>query len=107
MTRERPSPGRGSAASCSRCRARRCWATASSATTAASCASSPTIAPPSTRMGVELCLVIGGGNIIRGSTLAAAGVERSTADYMGMLGTVINALAVQSVIEQHAASRPG
>lgn len=50
---------------------------------------------------VELCIVIGGGNIIRGSTLAAAGVERSTADYMGMLGTVINALAVQSVIEQH------
>jgi uridylate kinase len=53
------------------------------------------------RLGIELCLVIGGGNIIRGSTLAAAGVERSTADYMGMLGTVINALAVQSVIEQH------
>jgi uridylate kinase len=52
-------------------------------------------------MGVELCLVIGGGNIVRGNTLAAAGVERSTADYMGMLGTVINALAVQSVIEQH------
>jgi uridylate kinase len=52
-------------------------------------------------MGVQLCLVIGGGNIIRGSTLASAGVERSTADYMGMLGTVINALAVQSVIEQH------
>ena len=50
-------------------------------------------------MGVELCLVIGGGNIIRGGTLAAAGVERATADYMGMLGTVINALAVQSVIE--------
>jgi uridylate kinase len=53
-------------------------------------------------MGVQLCLVIGGGNIIRGSTLAGAGVERATADYMGMLGTVINALAVQSVIEQHA-----
>jgi uridylate kinase len=52
------------------------------------------------RLGIELCLVIGGGNIIRGSTLAAAGVERSSADYMGMLGTVINALAVQSVIEQ-------
>ena len=52
-------------------------------------------------MGVELCLVIGGGNIIRGNTLAGAGVERSTADFMGMLGTVINALAVQSVIEQH------
>ncbi len=53
------------------------------------------------KMGVELCLVIGGGNMIRGSTLADAGVERTTADYMGMLGTVINALAVQSVIEQH------
>jgi uridylate kinase len=51
-------------------------------------------------MGVELCLVIGGGNIIRGSSMAGAGVERATADYMGMLGTVINALAVQSVIEQ-------
>ncbi len=51
-------------------------------------------------MGVELCLVIGGGNIIRGSTLAAAGVERATADYMGMLGTVINALALQDVLER-------
>ena len=51
-------------------------------------------------MGVEVCLVIGGGNMIRGSTLAAAGVERASADYMGMLGTVINALAVQSVMEQ-------
>jgi uridylate kinase len=51
-------------------------------------------------IGVQLCMVIGGGNIIRGGTLAAAGVERATADYMGMLGTVINALAVQSVIEQ-------
>ncbi|MCB2052764.1 MAG: UMP kinase [Geminicoccaceae bacterium] len=50
--------------------------------------------------GVQICLVIGGGNIVRGGTLAAAGVERSSADYMGMLGTVINALAIQSVIEQ-------
>jgi uridylate kinase len=51
-------------------------------------------------LGVQICMVIGGGNIIRGSTMALAGVERATADYMGMLGTVINALAVQSVIEQ-------
>jgi uridylate kinase len=51
-------------------------------------------------LGVELCLVIGGGNIVRGAALASAGVERASADYMGMLGTVINALAVQSVIEQ-------
>ncbi len=51
-------------------------------------------------LGVEICMVIGGGNIIRGAALAGAGVERASADYMGMLGTVINALAVQSVIEQ-------
>ena len=51
-------------------------------------------------LGIEICLVIGGGNIIRGAALASAGVERASADYMGMLGTVINALAVQSVIEQ-------
>lgn len=51
--------------------------------------------------GVEQCLVIGGGNLIRGDTLAAAqGIERANADYMGMLATVINALAVQSVLEQ-------
>ncbi|MCB2010395.1 MAG: UMP kinase [Geminicoccaceae bacterium] len=51
-------------------------------------------------LGVEICIVIGGGNIIRGASLASAGVERTSADYMGMLGTVINAIAVQSVIEQ-------
>ncbi len=51
-------------------------------------------------MGIELCVVIGGGNIMRGTQLASAGVERASADYMGMLGTVINALAIQSVIEQ-------
>ncbi len=51
-------------------------------------------------MDVQICLVIGGGNIVRGNSIAATGVERATADYMGMLGTVINALAVQSVIEQ-------
>ena len=50
--------------------------------------------------GVQICMVIGGGNMIRGAALAAAGVERSSADYMGMLGTVINAIAVQSVIEK-------
>jgi uridylate kinase len=51
-------------------------------------------------LGVEVCLVIGGGNIMRGTGAMAAGIERATADYMGMLGTVINALAVQSVIEK-------
>jgi uridylate kinase len=51
--------------------------------------------------GIEQCLVIGGGNIVRGDTVAASqGIERANADYMGMLATVINALAVQSVLER-------
>jgi uridylate kinase len=49
--------------------------------------------------GVQICLVIGAGNIFRGVSSAAAGIERTSADYMGMLATVINALAVQSVLE--------
>ena len=50
--------------------------------------------------GVEVCLVIGGGNIFRGMSGAAAGMERATGDYMGMLATVMNALAMQSALEQ-------
>jgi uridylate kinase len=50
--------------------------------------------------GVEQCLVIGGGNIVRGDQAVANGIERVTGDYMGMLATVVNALAVQSVLEQ-------
>ncbi len=50
--------------------------------------------------GVEQCLVIGGGNMVRGEQYVANGIERTTGDYMGMLATVINALAVQSVLEQ-------
>ena len=49
--------------------------------------------------GASVGLVIGGGNIVRGRQLSEMGVERVTADYMGMLGTVINALAVQDVLE--------
>ena len=49
--------------------------------------------------GIELCLVVGGGNIFRGVSVAAAGMERASADYMGMLATVMNALAVQSMLE--------
>lgn len=51
-------------------------------------------------LGAEIAIVIGGGNILRGSEVAKAGVDRSTADYMGMLGTVINGLALQSALEQ-------
>jgi hypothetical protein len=52
------------------------------------------------RQGVELCLVIGGGNIFRGLSMAGRGMERASADYMGMLGTVMNALAMQSALEK-------
>jgi uridylate kinase len=50
--------------------------------------------------GIELCLVIGGGNIFRGISGAAKGMERATADYMGMLATVINAMAIQAMLEK-------
>lgn len=53
-----------------------------------------------TSLGTEVCLVIGGGNIFRGISGAAQGLERSTADYMGMLATVMNALAMQGALER-------
>lgn len=52
------------------------------------------------RQGVQVCLVIGGGNIFRGVSAAAAGMDRAQADYMGMLATVMNALAVQNALEK-------
>jgi uridylate kinase len=48
----------------------------------------------------ELAVVVGGGNIIRGQRLANTGINRATADYMGMLGTVINAMALQDILEE-------
>ncbi len=51
-------------------------------------------------LGVEVCLVIGGGNIFRGVAGAAKGMERATADYMGMLATVMNSLAMQGALER-------
>jgi len=51
-------------------------------------------------MGVEVCLVVGGGNIYRGMSGAAQGMERASADYMGMLATVLNALALQNQLEK-------
>ena len=50
--------------------------------------------------GVELCLVVGGGNIFRGVSLAGKGMDRANADYMGMLATVMNALALQGALEK-------
>ena len=51
-------------------------------------------------MGLQICMVIGGGNIFRGLQGSAQGMERTTADYMGMLATVMNALAMQSALEE-------
>ena len=51
-------------------------------------------------LGVHLALVVGGGNIIRGTSASREGLDRVSADYMGMLGTVINALALQDVLEK-------
>lgn len=51
-------------------------------------------------MGVQVCLVVGGGNIFRGVSVGASSIERASADYMGMLATVMNALALQSVLER-------
>lgn len=51
-------------------------------------------------LGVEICLVVGGGNIFRGAVAAEEGLERASADYMGMLATVINALCLQHCLEQ-------
>ena len=51
------------------------------------------------RLGIEVAIVIGGGNIFRGAGLAGAGMDRATGDYMGMLATVMNALALQDALE--------
>ncbi|MEO1013618.1 MAG: UMP kinase [Pseudomonadota bacterium] len=50
-------------------------------------------------LGAEMCIVVGGGNIFRGVSQAASGMERASADYMGMLATVMNALALQNALE--------
>ena len=52
------------------------------------------------RMDVEVALVIGGGNIFRGIAASASGMERASADYMGMLATMLNALALQNALEK-------
>jgi uridylate kinase len=59
------------------------------------------IAQTRSELDVQLAIVIGGGNIWRGTTGVGAGMDRATADYMGMLATVINALALQDAIERH------
>ena len=53
--------------------------------------------------GVEVAVVVGGGNFFRGAELSSRGMDRGRADYMGMLGTVMNALALQDFLEQAGA----
>src|ERR687892_266867 len=53
------------------------------------------------QLGVQTAVVIGGGNLFRGLAASARGMDRATADYMGMLATVINALALQDALEHH------
>ncbi|MHB1875428.1 MAG: UMP kinase [Streptosporangiaceae bacterium] len=53
-----------------------------------------------TRLGIQVAVVVGGGNMFRGAALSERGIDRSRADYMGMLGTVINCLALQDVLEK-------
>jgi uridylate kinase len=55
------------------------------------------------KAGIEICVVVGGGNIFRGAALAEAGMERASADYMGMLATVMNALPISAA---RRSSRP-
>ena len=59
------------------------------------------IAKVRSELGTEIAVVVGGGNIWRGTTGAGAGMDRATADYMGMLATVINGLALQDALERH------
>ena len=53
------------------------------------------------RQGIQVCVVVGGGNIFRGISGAAAGMERASADYVGMLATVMNALTMQHALEEN------
>jgi uridylate kinase len=62
------------------------------------------VAEATDRLGVEVGVMVGGGNIWRGATGAAEGMDRATSDHMGMLGTVINALALQDALERHGRS---
>ena len=59
------------------------------------------------KLGIQVCLVIGGGNIFRGISAAAGGMDRAQADYMGMLATVMNALAMQNALERLRRADPG
>ena len=78
----------------------RCSAAARSASTPTSCRPSPARSPRSSRTGVQVAVVTGGGNFFRGAELQQRGMDRARADYMGMLGIVMNCLALQDFLEK-------
>ena len=92
-----------SVASCSSCRARRS-AAATSASTPTSCSGVAAEIAVAVRAGVQVAIVVGGGNFFRGAELSQRGLDRARADYMGMLGTVMNCLALQDFLEQAGVS---
>ena len=97
--------GRGS---CSSCPARRSPARPATASTARSSSYvADEIVDVRDDLGVDIAVVVGGGNIWRGMTGAGAGMDRAQADYMGMLATVINALALQDTLERLGPADPG
>ena len=78
----------------------RCSAAARSASTPTSFRRSPARSPTSPATGVQVAIVVGGGNFFRGAELSERGMDRARADYMGMLGTVMNCLALQDFLEK-------
>ena len=95
-----PAGRRATAASCSSSPARPSSASASTASTPSSARSSRSRSATVHATGVEIGIVVGGGNIFRGLAAAARGMDRATGDYIGMLATVMNGLALQDAIER-------
>ena len=96
----RTAAGFATVESSSSCRARRCSATCPTASTPRSARSSRSRLRKSGALGVEVGIVVGGGNIFRGLAAAAKGMDRATGDYIGMLATVMNGLALQDALER-------
>ena len=95
------------AVSCSSCPAKRSWATQPFGIDPAVAAEIAQDVAEVRALGVEVAIVIGGGNIFRGVAASARGMDRATADYMGMLATCINALALQDALEHEGRRRRG
>ena len=89
----------------SSCRARRCWDRPTSASIPLVLKRIASEVLEIQQSGVQVACVIGGGNIFRGAGLARAGIDRVTGDHMGMLATVMNALAMQDAIESLGGTR--